>query len=116
MSSVRNYLPPFNIIANGDMSQATLTSSVSNIKNIDNVCLYFSFTGTPTGVFTVYGNFTEDTINGVAMSFSESPVAGGVSGSILLNMSLLAFPFIYVTYTKTRGTGTCNVAISGKGW
>lgn len=115
MSSVRNYLAPFKIITNGDMS-GNLTSLVTSIKNTDNVSLYFSWTGTPNGSFSVYGNLNNDVVNGVPLTLTPSPVAIGTSGSILINMQQLAFPYIYVVYTKTSGSGTLQVSISGKGW
>ena len=116
MSGSRNYLAPYIILSNGDMSQASLTSTVTNIKNLDNICVYLSWTGTPTGTFNVYGNLTNDTSNGVPMSFATSPVASGSAGSILIDMNNLSFPYLYVTYTKTSGTGTLTATISGKGW
>lgn len=116
MSSVRHYLAPYTIITAGDMSLATVTSLVTCIKNTDNVAIYLSWTGTPTGTFSVYGNLTNDTTHGVALSFSSAPVASGSAGSILIDLKDLSFPYIYVVYTKSSSTGTLTGTIAGKGW
>ena len=116
MSTTRNFLTPYTIINAGDMSAATVTSLVTNIKNYDDVSIYLSWTGTPVGTFAIYGNHSNDTTNGVPLTLTPSPTAAGSAGSILIDMKLLSFPYIYVIYTKGSSTGVLTGTIAGKGW
>ena len=111
---MKNQLLPYKIIDTGDMSQSTLTSKVTDIRYLDNIAIFFTFTGTPTGTFHVFGNMTNDTTNGVEITLPSSPVASGAAGTILIDMNQQAYPYIYVTYTKSSGTGSVNVFITGK--
>lgn len=123
MSRGKNVLNPYSIIVAGDMSQSSLTSAVTNIQYLDNVCLELIFTGSPTGTFAIQGsvNYAAD-INGnvtnagdwVAITLSPAPVASGSAGTILLDLNQLSFPYIRVVYTKASGTGSLTAVIGGK--
>lgn len=123
MSGRKNVLPPYQIISSGDMSQASITSSVTNITYLDNICIQLVFTGSPTGNFAVQGSNTyEQDNNGnvvnagtwTALDLTPSPAATGSGSNILIDLNQLSFPYIRVVYTKDSGTGTLNATISGK--
>lgn len=115
-------LPPFQVITNGDMSTASITSTISDIRNIDNVAYELTWSGTsPVGTVAVNGSLDYDPTTPTlkpgtwtSLTLSPSPAVSGNTGSILINMTGLAFPFIQVVYTKTSGTGTLQAYVSGK--
>lgn len=119
---VKNFLPPNLIVNGGDMSQATITSDVTDIRYLDNISIQCIFTGTPTGSFALEGSLNYYKINGAVqntgtwtpITLSSTPAASGSAGNILLDLNQLSFPYIRIVYTKTSGTGTLNVYISGK--
>jgi len=119
----KDVLKIYQVITNGDMSQATLTSKVTGIQYMDNIPIQLNFTGTPTGTFAVQGSldYSQDfqgnvtsVGNWVPLVLSPSPAATGAAGSILLDLNQLSFPWIRVVYTKTSGTGTLNAFVGGK--
>lgn len=123
MTGRKNFLKPFKIINAGDMSTASLISSVTNIQYMDNICIELVFTGSPVGTFAVQGSADYDQDaqgvvlnagNWVALTLSPSPAATGSANSILIDMNQLSFPWMRVVYTKTSGTGTLNAYIGGK--
>jgi hypothetical protein len=123
MAGRKNVLPTYQTITAGDMSQATITSKITDITFLDNMALQMDWTGTPVGTFTIYGslNYAQDLFgnvtnpgNWVPITFSTAPVATGSAGDILINLNQLSFPYLKVIYTKTSGTGVLNAYISGK--
>jgi hypothetical protein len=106
----KNALLPYKIIDAGDMS-GNLTSSVTDIQYMDNICMELVWTGTPTGSFSVEGSLTGD--NWIAISLTPSAPSGS-AGSALLDMNQLSFPKIRIVYTATSGSGTLNAWIGGK--
>lgn len=121
--SRKNNLLRFQNIVNGDMSQASITSTVSNIQFLDNIGIQLNFTGTPTGSFAVQlsidyaqddqGNVT-NAGNWVPITFTTPPVAAGAPGTIYLDLNQLSAPWIRVVYTKGSSTGTLQGFITGK--
>ena len=122
MGASKRILRQFQTIKNGDMSQASLTSSVSNINNLDNVGLQLNWTGSPTGSFAVqvsidylqdeFGN-VQNAGNWTAISLNPSPVTS--SGSpIYIQLNSISAPWVRVVYTKVSGSGTLQAWISGK--
>ncbi len=123
MSSRKNILPPASIVTAGDMSQASLTSLVTNIQYLDNICVELVFTGTPTGTFEIQGSLDyQRDLNGnvtnaghwVPITLPTPPIASGAAGDILIDMNQLSFPYIRVVYTRTSGSGSLNAYIGGK--
>lgn len=122
MSSRKNILKPFQIITNGDMSTASITSRVTSIQYLDNICIELFWTGSPVGTFAVqgsldyaqdeFGNVT-NTGHWVPMALNPSPSTAAGS-PILIDMNQLSFPYIRVIYTKTSGTGTLQGYVGGK--
>lgn len=123
MSAGKNYLSPFQAMQTSqDMSQATLTSNVIDIRYLDDIAIQLIFTGTPTGTFAVQGSLNYSStplapaVSGTwtSLVLSPSPVASGAADNILINLVQLAFPYIRIVYTKTGGTGTLSAYVSGK--
>lgn len=122
MSGRNSNLKKFNTLASGDMSQSTLTSSVTNINFLHDIGYQFNFTGSPVGDFNVqvsadYEQDNEGNVTNagswVSISFSSQP--NTTSGSpVYLDIQGISAPWIRATYTKTSGTGTLNVFITGK--
>jgi hypothetical protein len=108
---VKNFLAPVRIISAGDMT-GSLTSSVTNIQCLDNICIQAIYTGTPTGTFSVEGSL--DNVNWVALSTAPSPNPTGSAGSSLVQYSNQSIVYIRFKYTASSSTGTLNAYISGK--
>ncbi len=107
----KNFLPVYPIVTNGNMA-STITSSVTDIRYLDNVGIQAVFTGTPTGTFTV--NVSLDQVNWDSLTFSATPVASGTAGSVYMDVNQTSSPYIQLVYTPTSGTGTLNAKIVGK--
>jgi len=123
MSGRKNVLSIYKIIDAGDMSQSSITSAVTNITYLDNVCIELVFTGSPVGTFSVQGSLDhqQDALgniitagNWVSLTLSPAPVASGSADQIVIDLNQLSFPYIRVVYTKTSGTGTLNGWIGAK--
>jgi hypothetical protein len=122
--SVKNTLPKFQNFTNGVMTgTSVLTSAVTSIQNLDNVGLQFSFTGTPTGTFSVEvsvdysqddkGNVT-NVGHWVALALSPAPAASGAAASIYVDINQISAPWIRAKYTNISGSGTLNGFITAK--
>jgi hypothetical protein len=119
----KSNLQRFQNIVSGDMSQASITSAVSNIEFLDNIGLQLIFTGTPTGTFSVELsiNYSQDQQGNVTntgtwtpMTFSSTPVASGAAGSVYIDINQISAPWMRVKYTKTSGTGTLQGWLTAK--
>ena len=123
MSSRKNVILPKLILSAGDMS-ASITSSATNINFLDNASIQLNFTGAPVGTFAVQGSLdyspgiNNDPLanagNWVDLPLSVTPTASGSPDVILMDLSMLPFPWIRVVYTRTSGTGSLNYYIVAK--
>lgn len=105
---------------------STITSSVSNIQNLDNIGIQLNFTGTPNGTFFVQvsADYAQQVMGGVAVvtnagnwitvTLPTTPVASGSANQIYIDLNQLSAPWIRVQYTNTSGTGTLNAFITAK--
>lgn len=123
MANKKDSLLKFQTITSGDMSQATITSTVTQIQFLDDIGIQFNFTGSPTGTFSVevsidYAQDSQGNVsnagNWVPISFSATPEASGTAGSVFLDIFGLSAPWIRSKYTKISGTGTLNAFICAK--
>lgn len=132
MAGRKNNLKQFQTITNGDMSQASITSSTTDIQFLDNIGIQLNWTGAPVGNFQVQvsADHNQDLSGNVSSSgnwipvivsyWTGSAVATGVSiptsvGSpIYLDLNQLSSPYIRIVYARTSGSGTLNAFITAK--
>jgi len=123
MSATRKYLAPYTAM-NAASIASTVSSSVVNISNLDQISIQITTTNTDVaGQWSVQGSLDYNPLNPNSATWTDmtfSPViaatTAGVADQILLDLKLLAFPWIKVKFTRTAGTtGTGTVLISGKG-
>jgi hypothetical protein len=120
--SRKNILPKFKNITAGDMS-ANVTSAVTNIQYVDNVGIELSWTGTPTGTFTVEVSvsYEQDSQGNVinagswnALTLNPTPTASGSAGSFYISLNQIEAPWVRVRYIRTSGTGVLTSYICTK--
>lgn len=102
------------LIVGGAMTgTSTLTSPVTNIQQLDNMGLQVSWTGTPTGIFTV--QCSNDGVNFIALTFNPAIVQpAGAPGSFLVDLNQVPFLWMIVEYVNSSGMGALSVIMSGK--
>ncbi len=115
----RKILPKFQIVTSGDMSQATVTSTVTNIERLDNIGVQLNWTGSPVGTFAVQVSidYEQDDQGNVldAGNWVTIVTASTAAGSpIMVNLTALSAPWIRTVYTRSSASGTLNAFISGK--
>lgn len=118
-----NLLLPVTMVSSVSMA-TSITSSVLEIKEQDNVGIQMIWTGTPTGTFSVQVsiNYQRD-INGnvtnagtwTSIPLSPAIAAAGSADNAYVDLNQLSAPYIRVVYTRSSGTGTLNVLGIGKG-
>lgn len=120
MSGRKNFLNSYKITSAGDMSQASVTSAITNIQGEDNIGIQINIlTGSPTGTFTVQisadYNLNLNTGNWVTLTLpTAAAVSAGSPSNIYIDLNQLSAPWIRLVYTKTSGTGTYDAIIVGK--
>jgi len=114
------------------MSQSSVTSSVSDIRYLDNIGVEFVWSGSPTGTLAVqvsadylqdylgnventghWVNLTLTYWNGSAF-VTDTSIPTSVGSPVYLDLSLLSAPFIRFVYTKASGSGTLQAYITAK--
>lgn len=120
--SSRPFLKPFPVIVDGDMS-GDITSDVTIINYMSGVSYDISWTGTPTGTFSVevsnsYSTNPDGSVANAgtwsAVTLSGSVTASGSADNGMINLAGLEVYAIRLVYTATSGTGTLNAVICGK--
>lgn len=128
MSGRKNSLDNFKTTAAGDMSQATVTSTVSNIQFMDNIGIQVNIlSGSPTGTFDVQISADHKEINqgGVPVvsvpgnwvsigSAYQATITAGSPSNVYFDLNQLSAPYVRLLWTKTSGTGTFESYIVGK--
>lgn len=94
---------------------ADITGPTTTVDIMDNICYQVSWTSTTAvGVISVQGSV--DNVNFDDLTFDPvlaQPTSN--NGRYLINLSVVAFPYIRVKYTRTSGTGNMKVYMSAKG-
>lgn len=122
--SSRPLLRPQKVIINGDMS-SDVTSLVTNINMISCIGYTISWTGTPTGTFSVEVSqdyvapvgVQDEPLNAgtwVAVNLSVPVVASGTPDTAFIDVDITGAAYVRLKYTRTSGTGTLNATIAGK--
>lgn len=131
--SRKNVLLPSKTITDGDMSQASLTSSITEIQYLDDVGVQLTWTGSPVGTFAVqisadhkrYDPTNQVTAVGTwiplvftywngSIFVTDTSAPTSLGSPIYLDLALLSAPFIRVVYTRTSGSGTLQCTVTGK--
>ncbi len=120
--SSRPLIVPFQVVQDGDMS-ADVVSKVSFIQQISYISYDISWTGTPTGDFTVEVSNSYKTDgsgnvinpgNWTALTLSAATSAVGAAGTGFIDIDGVAAYAIRLRYTRTSGTGVLNAVMVGK--
>lgn len=96
----------------GDMSAASITSKVQDVKFIDNVSIELAWTGAPVGTLAIYESLTGVNFGDPLQIPINNP--NGSAKSVVLDLNQLSGFWVKIVYTKTSGTGTLQGFIGGK--
>lgn len=107
----------------GDMS-ASITSSVIEVKEQDNIGFQASWTGTPVGGVSlqVSMDFARD-LNGnvtnpgtwTTITIGPLVTAAGTPDNAYIELNQISTPYVRMVYTRISGTGTMTANVTGKG-
>jgi hypothetical protein len=111
MSGRKNNLATFVSLSAGDMS-ADVTSASTDVRWMDNLVMYLTFTGTPAGTFKV--QVSPDNLTWVDLTLVPVPTAAGAAGSHRIGLNQLPDPYVRAAYVRTSGSGSLTVKIAGK--
>ncbi len=122
--SSRFFLEPYKVITNGDMSQSSITSSVTIINRMPNISYSVSWTGSsPVGTITVqesndYSLNPDGSVRNAGtwntMALSGSATVSGNADNGIIKLSQVPSFAIRLVYTGSSGTGTLNAVVTGK--
>lgn len=118
MSGRKSTLTPTRIAAAADLS-ADYTSSVTAVQWQDNIVYQVNvLTGTPVGVLNVetssdYNATTGNSGNWITLGAGYQATVNG-TGSGVLDINQLGPCYVRLKYTRTSGTGTMDIYVSGK--
>lgn len=119
-----NLLIPVKIINAGDMSLASITSDITEVKLQDNVGIQLHWTGTPVGTFAFQVSLDHKKDpngnvlvagNWVSLPMSPAIAAAGGADDAYVDLNQLSAQYIRVVYTRTSGSGTLDVYVGAKG-
>lgn len=118
-----NLLKPYHLIKAVSMASSITSTPVEN-QYQDNVGIQLTWTGSPTGPFSVQvsvdyaidnqGNVT-NAGNWVTLTLSAPIAAIGSPDTAYIDLNQLTAPYYRVVYTASSGTGTLDSYIIGKG-
>jgi len=120
--SDRPIIKPQPVIVNGDMS-SSITSTPTILAQKSGASYDVSWTGSPTGTFSVemsntYSLNAEGAVlnagNWTAVTLSSPITASGSPDNALINLAGLEAYAIRLKYTRTSGSGTLNATVVAK--
>lgn len=137
MSHRKNILLKYQTVTDGDMSESSITSAVTNIQYLDDIGLQLNWTGSPTGTFAIQvsADYAQDGANSpgtpnvlnagnwVPISFTywngsafvtATSIPTSVGSPIYIDLALLSAPWIRIVYTRGSGSGTLDAFITAK--
>jgi hypothetical protein len=109
---------PEKLLADGDMSQS-LVSEKMYIRRFDLISFAISWSGNPSGTFTVEASNDEDDENsyaGLRMKDDVTMTTANSTNPFLINLPALPYRAVRVRYTRSGGTGVLNIHAAGKQW
>lgn len=120
--AVKNVLPVYHAVVAASMT-GNITSPVTDVRLLDNICYQLQWTGTPTGTFAVQVSSDYTTAPGGAIAnagtwiplvLSSTITASGAADQVFIDLNQIPAPYIRLVYTAGSSTGTLDVYISGK--
>lgn len=120
--SSRPIFSPFPVITNASMA-TSVTSAVTIIQNLSQIGYDISWSGTPTGTFSVQvsNTYTQNGAgvvsnagNWTTLTLSSPTAAAGSSGNGYIDIDAISAFAIRLVYTAASGSGTLNATICGK--
>ena len=109
--SVKRVINQVEAIVDGSMGGSITQTDPTNIQYMDRVGVQLSWTGTPTGDFTV--EVSNDKVVWNELTLSVAITAAGSADDAFIDAETAA-RFFRVVYTRTSGTGTLQAHIAGK--
>lgn len=96
-------------ISSGTMSSTnTIYSNIIEKSRMDNVGLEVTYTGTPTGTFSVW--VSNSGINFYALTFDPALAQpAGSAGGYAVNLNQLPFKYVFLKYVNASGSGVLTV-------
>jgi hypothetical protein len=86
----------------------TIYSQIIDISRIDNEGLEVTWTGTPTGTFSIM--VSNSGINFYALTFNPALAQpAGAGGGYAVNLTQLPFKYVMLQYTNSSGSGVLTV-------
>lgn len=133
MSNRKNQLTQFDIIPLvADNMGASITSSITDIRFLDDIGVQFTWTGSPVGTFSIQvsANYLQDYLGNVehagnwvpltltywngAAFVTGTTIPTSVGSPVYLDLALLSAPYIRAIYTRASGTGALQTTITAK--
>lgn len=116
--SKKAFLAPYKMFDSVSLG-ASQTSEATVVNGLDNLELTVSWVGTaPVGVLTVEAAAADlgqdEPILWTALDFGSAISVTGASGSHSIFINQLPSNLVRVVYTRTSGTGSLTVVITGK--
>lgn len=104
----------------GDMS-GNLNSDPFRIEHLHGYAIQAVFSGSsPTGTFKLQASCDHpkpDTTSQAPTNWTDvsgSSQAVSANGNVLWDVSLPGYSWVRVVYTRSSGTGSCNIRVNGK--
>lgn len=113
MSTGKRIIPPYELFnAQAVSGTNTYTSVAVNTQNMDTGALQLSWTGTPTGQFTLSGSVKGDIFIPLPSFTVTSPT--GSAGKDLIDIWGTGVFWLQLSYTNASGSGTITAWIGMK--
>ncbi len=118
----KNFLSPY-LVFNAVSTGASATSSVTDVRYLDNLVYSLSWTGTTNGTFDLQWSpdyalgsgstvLNAGTWFSVPLSGTTNPSGSAATTSIFVNQ--IPGPYLRVVFTRVSGTGALTGYITGK--
>lgn len=117
--STNQLVPAWMLVSNVPVQDKSLAASFTTdavtIEFEDNIGIQATWTGTPTGTFSVEVSLDPSNLGWQALTFTPAPTQPtGSTGTIYFPVNQTPAGFIRLVYTRVSGTGTINAKISAK--
>lgn len=97
--------PKSGVLKSAASGTNTIYTNIIGLRQMDNVGLEITWTGTLTGTFSIM--VSNSGINFYALTFNPALAQpAGTAGGYVVSMTALPFQYMFVQYTNASGTGT----------